>query len=171
MRPKPDQRALYYQLMDGLYDAILILDDRGHVVDVTDGSRVLATEETWYVGEKVIPGMSDVRDLGAPDQPSDFDRRAASARTAPLRVRSARWHDPRIQRGSRPQCGRLAMDEMRRGRCFLKLRFRPLCAISTAHQVNPALGVRSRMSDKPSGALCGPAARCRQPLPAGSMRR
>ncbi|NLG01004.1 MAG: hypothetical protein GX565_12760, partial [Lentisphaerae bacterium] len=33
VRPKPDQRVLYYQLMDGLYDAILILDDQGHVVD------------------------------------------------------------------------------------------------------------------------------------------
>lgn len=62
VRPKPDQRVLYYQLMDGLYDAILILDDQGHVVD---GSKRIteilgySREETWDMPiEKVITGMS-----------------------------------------------------------------------------------------------------------------
>lgn len=62
VRPKPDQRVLYYQLMDGLYDAILILDDQGHVVD---GSKRITEilgytrEETWDMPiEKIITGMS-----------------------------------------------------------------------------------------------------------------
>jgi len=62
VRPKPDQRVLYYQLMDGLYDAILILDDQGHVVD---GSRRVtevlgySREEMWDMPiDKVITGMS-----------------------------------------------------------------------------------------------------------------
>ncbi len=62
VRPKPDQRVLYYQLMDGLYDAILILDEQGHVVD---GSKRITDllgytrDETWDLPiEKIITGMS-----------------------------------------------------------------------------------------------------------------
>lgn len=62
VRPKTDQRALYYQLMNGLYDAVLILDDQGHIVDCN--SRVTAMlgysrEDTWDIPiEKIITGMS-----------------------------------------------------------------------------------------------------------------
>lgn len=62
VRPKLDQRVLYYQLMDGLYDAILILDDQGHVVDGSKRITELlgySREETWDMPiEKVITGMS-----------------------------------------------------------------------------------------------------------------
>jgi len=33
IRPQPNQKVLYYQLMNGLYDAVLILDQNGHIVD------------------------------------------------------------------------------------------------------------------------------------------
>lgn len=33
VRPQANQKVLYYQLMNGLYDAVLILDDNGHIVD------------------------------------------------------------------------------------------------------------------------------------------
>jgi PAS domain S-box-containing protein len=61
VRPKVDQRALYYQLMNGLYDAVLVLDDQGHVVDCN--SRVAemlgyTREEAWDLPiGKVITGM------------------------------------------------------------------------------------------------------------------
>ncbi len=63
VRPKVDQRALYYQLMNGLYDAVLILDDQGHVVDCN--SRVTemlgySREDAWDLPiDKVITGMSN----------------------------------------------------------------------------------------------------------------
>jgi len=62
LRPRTDQRALYYELMNGLYDAILILDDQGHVVD--SNSRVAnvlgyTREDSWDLPiNKVITGMS-----------------------------------------------------------------------------------------------------------------
>jgi len=62
VRPKTDQRALYYQLMDGLYDAILILDDQGHVVDCSTRVADLvgySREEAWDLSiETIITGMS-----------------------------------------------------------------------------------------------------------------
>ena len=62
VRPKTDQRALYYQLMNGLYDAILILDEQGHVVDSSKRVSELlgyTREDTWDLPiEKVITGMS-----------------------------------------------------------------------------------------------------------------
>jgi len=62
VRPKVDQRALYYELMNGLYDAVLILDDQGHVVDSnTRVTSVLgyAREEMWDMPiNKVITGMT-----------------------------------------------------------------------------------------------------------------
>ena len=62
IRPKVDQRALYYQLMNGLYDAVLVLDDQGHVVDCnTRVTEMLgySREEAWDLPiDKVITGMS-----------------------------------------------------------------------------------------------------------------
>jgi len=62
VRPKPDQRVLYYQLMNGLYDALLILDDQGHVVDCsTRVEEVLgySREDAWDLPiGKIITGMS-----------------------------------------------------------------------------------------------------------------
>lgn len=63
VRPKGDQRALYYQLMNGLYDALLILDERGHVVDCSERvTKVLGytREDAWDLAiDSVIPGMSN----------------------------------------------------------------------------------------------------------------
>jgi len=62
IRPKADQRALYYELMNGLYDAVLILDDQGHVVD--SNSRVVdvlgySRDESWDLPiKKIITGMT-----------------------------------------------------------------------------------------------------------------
>ena len=62
MRPKADQRVLYYQLMNGLYDALLILDDQGHVVDCSKRvEEVLgySREDAWDLPiGKIITGMS-----------------------------------------------------------------------------------------------------------------
>ncbi|HNX36207.1 MAG TPA: PAS domain S-box protein [Kiritimatiellia bacterium] len=62
IRPKTDQRALYYQLMNGLYDAVLILDDQGHVVDSSKRVSELlgySREDTWDLGiDKIITGMT-----------------------------------------------------------------------------------------------------------------
>lgn len=50
IRPQQSQKALYYQLMNGLYDAILIMGEQGHVIDCNQ--RVTPTlgyerEEMW----------------------------------------------------------------------------------------------------------------------------
>lgn len=62
VRVKPDQRALYYQLMNGLYDAILILDEKGFVVDCnTRFTDILgyAREDSWDMPiGRIIAGMS-----------------------------------------------------------------------------------------------------------------
>ncbi|MDD4101501.1 MAG: PAS domain-containing protein [Kiritimatiellae bacterium] len=62
VRAKPDQRVLYYQLMNGLYDAILILDDKGFVVDCNSRFSDLlgyAREDSWDMPiGKIITGMS-----------------------------------------------------------------------------------------------------------------
>ena len=62
VRPKADQKALYYQLMNGLYDAILILDDQGHVVDCNERIKsVLGYErdDAWDLPvDKIITGLS-----------------------------------------------------------------------------------------------------------------
>jgi len=62
LRPKVDQRALYQQLMNGLYDAVLILDERGNVME----SNVRVDEVLGYTRDEawdlpittVIPGMN-----------------------------------------------------------------------------------------------------------------
>lgn len=62
VRPKADQRALYYELMDGLYDALLILDEHGHIVDCSKRVSELlgySREDAWDLPiDKVITGMS-----------------------------------------------------------------------------------------------------------------
>ncbi len=62
VRPKTDQRALYYQLMNGLYDALLILDEQGHVVDCSTRVEEMlgySREDAWDLPiGKIIPGMS-----------------------------------------------------------------------------------------------------------------
>ncbi len=50
IRPQQSQKVLYYQLMNGLYDAILIMGEHGHVIDCNQ--RVTPTlgyerEEIW----------------------------------------------------------------------------------------------------------------------------
>ncbi len=50
VRPQQSQKVLYYQLMNGLYDAVLIMGDHGHVIDCNQ--RVTPTlgyerEELW----------------------------------------------------------------------------------------------------------------------------
>lgn len=50
VRPQSNQKVLYYQLMNGLYDAVLILDDAGNIVDSNERvSPVLgySRDEMW----------------------------------------------------------------------------------------------------------------------------
>ncbi len=62
VRPKVDQRALYQQLMNGLYDAVCILDDRGNVME----SNVRVSDVLGYTRDEawdlpiatIIPGMT-----------------------------------------------------------------------------------------------------------------
>jgi len=62
VRPKVDQRALYQQLMNGLYDAVCILDDRGNVME----SNIRVSDVLGYTRDEawdlpiatIIPGMT-----------------------------------------------------------------------------------------------------------------
>jgi PAS domain S-box-containing protein len=62
VRPKVDQRALYQQLMNGLYDAVLILDERGNVME----SNIRVEEVLGYTRDEawdipittIMPGMT-----------------------------------------------------------------------------------------------------------------
>lgn len=62
VRPKVDQRALYQQLMNGLYDAVLILDERGNVME----SNIRVEEVLGYTRDEawdipittIMPGMN-----------------------------------------------------------------------------------------------------------------
>ena len=50
VRPKKGQKALYYQMMNAIYDAVLILDDNGHVVDCNERVPSIfghSREELW----------------------------------------------------------------------------------------------------------------------------
>ena len=50
VRPQANQKVLYYQLMNGLYDAVMILDDVGHIVDCNERvAQVLGytRDEMW----------------------------------------------------------------------------------------------------------------------------
>lgn len=61
-KPRTDQRALYYQFMDGLYDAVLLLDEDGYVVDVNKRVQDVlgyTRESAWDLPiEKVVLGMT-----------------------------------------------------------------------------------------------------------------
>ena len=62
VRPKKGQKALYYQMMNSIYDAVLILDDNGHVVDCNERVPSIfghSREELWDepVGS-LIPGIT-----------------------------------------------------------------------------------------------------------------
>ena len=62
VRPRIGQKALYYQMMNAIYDAVLILDDNGHVVDCNERVPSIlghSREELWDepVGT-LIPGIS-----------------------------------------------------------------------------------------------------------------
>ena len=54
--------ALYYQMMNALYDAVLILDDNGHVVDCNERASSIfghSREELWDVAvTTLIPGIN-----------------------------------------------------------------------------------------------------------------
>lgn len=50
IRPQANQKVLYYQLMNGLYDAVLILDDNGHIVDCNNRVETVlgySRDEMW----------------------------------------------------------------------------------------------------------------------------
>ncbi|MBR1587870.1 MAG: PAS domain-containing protein [Kiritimatiellae bacterium] len=62
VRPKMGQKALYYQMMNSIYDAVLILDDNGHVVDCNERVPSIlghSREELWDepVGT-LMPGIT-----------------------------------------------------------------------------------------------------------------
>lgn len=61
VRPQANQKVLYYQLMNGLYDAVLILDDNGHIVDANERvSSVLGydRDEMWDMPvDTVVKGI------------------------------------------------------------------------------------------------------------------
>lgn len=62
VRPKIDQRALYQQLMNGLYDAVFILDERGNVMESNirvDEVLGYTRDEAWDLPiATIIPGMT-----------------------------------------------------------------------------------------------------------------
>ena len=62
VRPQKNQKALYYQMMKALYDAVLILDDNGHVVDCNERASSIfghSREELWDVAvTTLIPGIN-----------------------------------------------------------------------------------------------------------------
>ena len=62
IRPQKGQKALYYQMMNSLYDAVLILDDNGHVVDCNKRTSSIfghSREELWDTAvAKLIPGIN-----------------------------------------------------------------------------------------------------------------
>lgn len=62
VRPKVDQRALYQQLMNSLYDAVFILDERGNVMESNirvDELLGYTHDEAWDLPiTTVIPGMN-----------------------------------------------------------------------------------------------------------------
>ena len=62
IRPQKGQKALYYQMMNALYDAVLILDDNGHVVDCNERASSIfghSREELWDAAvTTLIPGIN-----------------------------------------------------------------------------------------------------------------
>jgi PAS domain S-box-containing protein len=62
VRPQKNQKALYYQMMNALYDAVLILDENGHVVDCNERASSIfghSREELWDAAvTTLIPGIN-----------------------------------------------------------------------------------------------------------------
>ena len=62
IRPQKGQKALYYQMMNALYDALLILDDNGHIVDCNERASSIfghSREELWDAAvTMLIPGIN-----------------------------------------------------------------------------------------------------------------
>ena len=62
IRPKKGQKALYYQMMNAIYDAVMILDDNGHVVDCNERVPSIfghSREELWDEPvTSLIPGIT-----------------------------------------------------------------------------------------------------------------
>ena len=62
IRPQKGQKALYYQMMNALYDALLILDDNGHIVDCNERASYIfghSREELWDAAvTTLIPGIN-----------------------------------------------------------------------------------------------------------------
>lgn len=62
IRPQKGQKALYYQMMNALYDAVLILDDNGHIVDCNERVESVmghSREELWDASvSTLIPGIN-----------------------------------------------------------------------------------------------------------------
>ena len=62
VRPQKDQKALYYQMMNALYDATLILDDNGHIVDCNERTSSIfghSREELWDEAvTTLVPGIN-----------------------------------------------------------------------------------------------------------------
>lgn len=60
--PRGDPRALYYQLMNGLYDVILVLDEDGHVIDCNVRSEQIfgySPDDLWNMPiDKMVYGMN-----------------------------------------------------------------------------------------------------------------
>ncbi len=61
--PRTDPKALYYQLMNGLYDVIFVLDDDGHVIDCNSRSEEIfgySPDDVWNMPiEKIVYGMNN----------------------------------------------------------------------------------------------------------------
>lgn len=60
--PRGDPKALYYQLMNGLYDVILVLDNDGHVIDCNTRAEQIfgySPDDVWNMPiEKMVFGMN-----------------------------------------------------------------------------------------------------------------
>ncbi len=61
--PRTDPKVLYYQLMNGLYDVIFVLDDDGHVIDCNSRSEEVfgySPDDVWNMPiEKIVYGMNN----------------------------------------------------------------------------------------------------------------
>lgn len=61
--PRTDPKVLYYQLMNGLYDVIFVLDDDGHVIDCNSRSEEIfgySPDDVWNMPiEKIVYGMNN----------------------------------------------------------------------------------------------------------------
>lgn len=57
-----DPKALFYQLMNALYDVILVLDDQGHVIDCNVRAESVfgySSDDVWNMPiEKIVHGMN-----------------------------------------------------------------------------------------------------------------